>query len=92
MLTLSPRDRHAVQICLLCGDRTTRGYSDRCDDRLFAEIAGAIVMLPEMTLGERIHHAFEAQRMEISENTADEIARGIYCDGLDASRSVAIAA
>jgi hypothetical protein len=82
MPSLSPRDQKIVEACLVL-DIAGDDIANLCDDALFAEIAGAIGLLPEMTLPERIQHAFEAQRLEIGLPLATEIAKNLYFDGLD---------
>jgi hypothetical protein len=80
--TLSLRDRHGLLACLVLATPAEERIAEICDEALFAEIAGAVIALPEMSLPERIQHAFEAQRLEIDLTIAHEIARTLFLDGL----------
>lgn len=82
MPSLSARDRKIVELCLLI-DPAGDAFITAWTDSLFDEIAGAISLLPELPLPERIQHAFEAQRLEIPLALATEIAKNLFFDGLD---------
>lgn len=46
---------------------------DLADASLFAEVAGALVTLDDLTQIEAVQHAFEAQRIEITPAIAESI-------------------
>lgn len=79
--TLSLRDQEGVLACLVLGTPADEQLYELADEALFAEIAGALVGLPEMTLPERIQHAFQAQRLNLALATAEAIANTLFYDG-----------
>ncbi len=90
--TLSLRDRTHLVICLQMANPPRDDLACACDDALCDEIGGAVNRLPEMTLPERIQHAFEAQRLEIDLPLAAEIGQVLFFDGVPPTWNARIAA